>query len=121
MPIQATCHCKATQLTLSEPPLRVTQCNCTFCSKRGALWAYYQPDQVTLTNITSSATYQREGHPVAHHHCAICGCSTYGESPEWVEGKPHPTRKKILINARLLDDLDLSPLPIDFVDGRHLW
>ena len=41
MPIKARCHCGATQFEVSEAPNTVTECNCTFCFKRGVLWAYY--------------------------------------------------------------------------------
>ena len=37
MAITASCHCGATQFQVSEAPSSVTDCNCTFCAKRGAL------------------------------------------------------------------------------------
>jgi hypothetical protein len=46
VPIKATCHCDATRLEVSEAPTTVTECNCTFCFKRGVLWAYYLPEQI---------------------------------------------------------------------------
>lgn len=33
-------HCGATQFTVAKRPETVTRCTCSFCSKRGALWAY---------------------------------------------------------------------------------
>ena len=41
MPIKGSCHCGATQFEVTEPPASVTRCTCSFCSKRGALHAYY--------------------------------------------------------------------------------
>lgn len=121
MPVRGSCHCGATQFELSAAPTRITRCNCTFCSKRGVLWAYCLPEKFQLVRNDRSALYQKEGSPIKHHHCAACGCGTYTESPQWIDNKPHPTLIKIGINARLLDDFDIEPLPVEFLDGRNLW
>jgi len=121
MAVTGSCHCGATRFEVSEAPASVTRCNCTFCSKRGGLWAYYRPEQFKLLASDRSTLYQRSGSPVKHHHCAVCGCGTYMESPAWVDFKPHPTLIQIGINARLLDDFDLEPLPVRFIDGKNLW
>ena len=49
MTIKGSCHCGATQFEVSEAPASVTHCTCSFCSKRGALHAYYTPGQFKLT------------------------------------------------------------------------
>jgi hypothetical protein len=51
----------------------------------------------------------------------VCGCTTYTESPVWVDFKPHPTLTRVSINARLLDEFDLDAVPVEFLDGRNLW
>jgi len=60
-----------------------------------------------------------------HRFCRKCGCTTYGISPEYVDFKPHPTQKKVGVNARLLDveDLEswLKEVQIDVIDGKNLW
>lgn len=43
MTVKGSCHCGRTQFEVSEAPTDVTRCTCSFCSKRGALWAYYKP------------------------------------------------------------------------------
>ena len=43
------------------------------------------------------------------------------DSPTWVDYQPHPTERTYGINARLIDDFDISDLPIDHLDGRNLW
>ena len=119
--ITGSCHCGGTKIEVSEAPSSVTSCNCTFCSKRGALWAYYDPEQVKLVADEHRATYQRPGRPAVHHHCAVCGCSTWSDSPLWVGGKPHPSKRRVLVNARLLDDFDLAAVPVQQIDGRNRW
>jgi hypothetical protein len=122
MALKGSCHCGATQFEVSEAPAGVTRCTCTFCSKRGALWAYTTPDQFRLLTARDRvSTYQWRSYTIQHHHCAICGCGTYTESPSWVEGQPDFTNPRISINARLLDDFDLDAVPVEVIDGRNLW
>ena len=119
--LKGSCHCGGTKIEVSTAPTSVTSCNCTFCFKRGALWAYYEPAQVKLIADEHGAKYQRPGRDIAHHHCAVCGCSTWSDSARWVEGKPHPTQRRTLVNARLFDDFDLAAVPLHHIDGRNLW
>lgn len=122
MTIMASCHCGATQLELSEAPASVTRCTCSLCAKRGALWAYYTPQQVRLTTPREQvATYQWRTKTVQHHFCATCGCGTFSESPDWSTGKPDFTNLKVGVNAHLLDDFDLDAVPITVIDGKNLW
>jgi hypothetical protein len=51
----------------------------------------------------------------------VCGCSTWSDSPVWVDGKPHPTQRRLLVNARLFDDFDLAAVPVRQIDGRTGW
>jgi hypothetical protein len=119
--LEGSCHCGATRFEVPTPPENVTRCNCTFCSKRGALWAYYAPEQFKLLSQGHEVAYQREGWPNRHLHCGVCGCGTYTESPEWVHGKADPVRKKVGVNARLFNDFDLDSVPVRFIDGKNLW
>jgi hypothetical protein len=121
MSLKGSCHCKATQFEVSEAPASVTRCTCSICSKRGALWAYYTPEQVTMATQESTSTHRWGSRTVKLHFCRTCGCSTYNESPSWVDRKPDFTRPRIAINARLFDDFDLDAVPIQVLDGKNLW
>ncbi|MDP1600601.1 GFA family protein [Phenylobacterium sp.] len=122
MTLKGSCHCGATQFEVTEAPASVTSCNCSYCSKRGALWAYYTPDQFTLTTARDRvSTYQWGGYFGQHHFCGICGCTTYGESPSWVDYKPDYANPKIGVNARLFNDFDLATVPVEHVDGKNEW
>ena len=79
MPIKARCHCGATQFEVSEAPTTVTECNCTFCFKRGVLWAYYLPEQVSFIKNDRTTIYSNDESTHKHHHCTVCGCGTYNE------------------------------------------
>ncbi|NRD63814.1 GFA family protein [Corallococcus exiguus] len=118
--LKGSCHCGATRFEVTAHPKDVTRCNCTFCSKRGVLWAYYESEQVTFTRRENVATYARN-EPVAHHHCQQCGCGTWTDTPVWEDNAPVPGRFKVGLNARLFDDFNLDAVRVRFVDGRNLW
>lgn len=121
MAIFASCHCGAIKLEISEAPESVTVCNCTFCTKRGALWAYYTPDQVKISvKPEADAIYSRNGMN-KHHHCNVCGCGTFSEVPNWVDFKPDFENPRVSVNVRLFDDFDIASLRVDHIDGRNLW
>ena len=120
--IQGSCHCGAIRFEIEAAPAQLTQCTCSFCSKRGVLWAYYPPRQFRLlTPVEDVSTYVWNSRTVKHHFCARCGCGTYSESPDWSSGKPDFDRPQIGVNARLLDDFELEAVPVQVVDGRRLW
>jgi len=122
MAIKGSCHCKATAFEVSAAPENVTQCTCSFCSKRGALWAYYTPSQFTLTTPQANlSTYRWGSKTIKHHFCAVCGCGTYTETPDWSTGKPDFDNPKISVNARLFDDFDLGAVEVVVIDGKNLW
>jgi len=122
MTLKGSCHCKATQFEVSEAPPSVTRCTCSFCSKHGGLWAYYKPAGFRLTTAPDRvSTYQWGSYTIKHHYCAICGCYTFGESPDWSTGQPDFNNPKIGVNARLFDDFDLEAVEVTVIDGKNLW
>ena len=122
MTIKGSCHCGGTQFELTEAPANVTRCTCSFCSKRGALWAYYTPAQFRLTTpVENVATYRWGSRTVKHHFCANCGCGTYSESPDFSTGVADFDHPKISVNARLFDAFDLDQVEVVVLDGKNLW
>jgi len=122
MAIKGSCHCGATQFEVSEAPSTVTRCTCSFCSKRGGLWAYYTPAQFKLLTARDRvSTYQWRTYTGQHHHCSICGCGTYSEFPDFSTGKPDFDNPRVSVNARLFDDFDLDAIEVVTIDGKNLW
>ena len=122
MTVKGSCHCGNTQFEVSKPPSSVTRCTCSYCSKSGALWAYYKPTQFRLTSpVEQVATYKWGSRTVKHHFCATCGGTTYSESPDWSTGKPDFDKMKIGVNAHLFEDFDLDAVPVTVIDGKNLW
>ena len=58
--LTGSCHCGAAHWTLREIPGSITACNCTLCSRYGALWAYdYVDERIRLAGPVSA--YTRDG------------------------------------------------------------
>jgi hypothetical protein len=125
MAVKGSCHCRATQFTVAKRPETVTRCTCSFCTKRGVLWAYQdnEHDFVLTTARDRVSTYQWASYLVEHHHCAICGCGTWSRSPLWDQQakRPLPGAFRVQVNAWLLEDFDPGAQPIEVIDGKTLW
>lgn len=124
MAVTGSCHCGKVAFSIEgEIPQKLTRCTCSFCSKRGALLAYYEPGQFKLTTPESNtATYRWNTRQVAHVFCPTCGCSTYGDSPAFqMDGSWDGKTRRIGVNARLFDGFDAATAPIEVIDGRNLW
>ncbi|MBD2108337.1 GFA family protein [Nodosilinea sp. FACHB-13] len=123
MAIAGSCHCGRTAFRIEgDIPEQLTRCTCSFCSKRGALWAYYQPDQFQVVTPTDDAVYRWQSKLVAHHFCPTCGCGTFSDSPAFeLDGSWDKSSRRIGVNARLFDDFDAEEAPVVVIDGKNLW
>ena len=124
MGISGSCHCGNTSFGIEgEIPEQLTRCTCSFCSKRGALWAYYEPQKFHVTTgEAGDATYRWQTKLVAHHFCPRCGCGTYTDSPAFQkDGSWDKVSHRIGVNARLFDNFDAATAPVVVIDGKNLW
>jgi len=123
MTITGSCHCGNTAFSIEgELPASLTRCTCSFCAKRGALVAYYQPGQFAMTETSGDAIYRWNTKLVAHHFCATCGCATYSDSPAFEsDGKWDGSTRRISVNARLFNEFDAAAAPVIVIDGKNLW
>ena len=124
MTITGSCHCGKVAFTIEgDIPPELTRCTCSFCSKRGTLYAYFEPSMFLLTSPeTDSAIYRWNTKMVAHNFCANCGCGTFSDSPAFEpDGTWDGTTRRIGVNARLFDDFDASAAPVIVIDGKNLW
>ena len=132
MTLTARCHCGSTRIDLPTPT-EAKRCNCTFCHRLGALWAYFPPEAVTIT-AHPDAIYAPGSGLNAHHFCGRCGNHLYGLSPDWgsvynMDGTPKagftadsiPETRILAVNLNMVDDLDVSGLTIKEMDGRNNW
>lgn len=108
--IDASCHCGAVHLTTELPPQHLTECNCTICRRYGVLWAYYSPQEVTISAKVATDIYMWGERSIQFHRCKTCGCITH-----WAAVDPKSDRMGV--NARLMDPSILRPLRIRKLDG----
>jgi hypothetical protein len=117
MKLKGTCHCGAVRFEVPGPPEWLGECNCSFCTRREMLWAYYPAGDFTLVAADGQATYRWSSSIVAHHHCQTCGCGTYSESPSFSDEGPDFSKPRVGVNARLLEGFDLEAAPRRAIDG----
>lgn len=115
MALNGSCHCGAVRFTAPTPE-QITRCNCTYCDRVGALWAYCPPEAFALLSDPAALlTYApTEGE---HYSCGTCGMVTHGRSPDYQNKEV----EKIGYNVRMDVDFDRSSVEIIDLDGRHQW
>jgi hypothetical protein len=95
--IHASCHCGAVRLEIDSAPDEVTDCACSICRRKGALWAYYSMKKVRIIPESgATAIYMWGDRDLEFHSCKICACSTHWEPVN----KSHD---RMGVNARLMD------------------
>lgn len=132
MSLTASCHCGATRITLPRLPTEAKTCNCSFCARTGAVWAYFEEGELDVAVSDTDTIYSASGGMNQHHFCNRCGIHTWGSSPDWAsaynaDGTPNgepgvvPTKRTYAINLNTIDDLDWSKVTIEKMDGRANW
>ena len=123
MSLTGHCHCGRTAFAIATAlPEALTRCTCSLCSKRGLLYAYVSPDQLSVTQADCDAVYRWNTKKVAHHFCSACGCSLYADSPAFEpDGSWDGKTRRIGVNARLLDDFEAADWLVTVIDGKNLW
>jgi len=107
------CHCGRVRyqatIDLSRP---VMSCNCSMCGRTGTLLTFIPADQFTLLSGEDALTdYQFNKHVIHHLFCSVCGIKSFARGT----GKNGPT---VAINARCLDDVDITKLNVTVFDGK---
>lgn len=113
--LTGTCHCGAAQWSFDGMPESATACNCTLCSRYGALWIYdYEGERISLSGQSQAyMRHDRTTPALEIRFCGRCGCvlAWRGRSVD-ADG-----RRRIAVNLRLTDPNPVAHLPIDHFDG----
>lgn len=130
MPIFATCHCGRVKIELPRTPTNATECNCSFCARAGALWAYFREGELRFLAAEGQSTYSASDGTNLHHFCGACGIAMWADTPDWTKmydeaGNPiadvSEVPRRHAVNLRTIDDLDWSAITVEKVDGRTGW
>lgn len=109
------CHCGAVRYEVDAALEAVNSCNCSFCSKVGALWAFVPGSAFRLLSGEERLEdYQFNARRIHHLFCSTCGIRSFsrGNGPDGSE--------MIGLNVRCLDDVDLDGIPVKHIDGKSL-
>jgi len=108
------CHCGKVRYEVTTAMQPLISCNCSICSKRGALLTFVSPDKMKLEKGQPNelTDYQFNKHVIHHLFCPTCGVASYptGKMPD---GSP-----MFAINVRCLDNVDLEALEPTKFDGK---
>ena len=109
---QGGCHCGRVRFRVTTDLSRVTECNCSVCTKKGFLHLIVPPEAFELLRGKDALTTYRFNTGVAQHtFCATCGIH-----PFYI---PRSDPDKIDVNVRCLDGVDVGALTIGHFDGRN--
>jgi hypothetical protein len=109
------CHCGKVRYEVKLGLENVLACNCSICSKTGALLTFAPAEQFTLLSGADVVTdYQFNRKQIHHLFCPTCGIRSFarGTAPDGTA--------MCAINVRCLDDVDIGALPVTPFDGKSL-
>ena len=106
------CHCGRVAYEVSGPIERVSQCNCSICTKKGYLhWIVSRERFRLLTPPSQLATYRFNSGVAKHHFCPVCGVASF-----YV---PRSDPDRIDVNVRCVEGVELAELKVVPFDGRN--
>ena len=106
------CHCERVRFRVTADLDTVILCNFSICTKKGIIHLIVPPERFELLCGNDDLTTYTFNTGVAKHtFCKHCGIH-----PFYV---PRSDPDKIDVNARCIDDIDLTTLEPTHFDGRH--
>ena len=112
---RASCHCGKVAIEFDSDIQGALSCNCSICSKGGALLTFVPRDTMKLEAAPDAmTTYTFNKHVIQHKFCKTCGIKVFGE------GTDPKGNKMAAINLRCVEGLDFEKLPVQHFDGRAL-
>ena len=107
------CHCGAIAYTVELDTAGAIKCNCSICSKLGAVWAFAPKAKFKLTSgATKQGDYQFGKKHLHHRFCTACGVESYAE------GTAPDGTASVGINLRSIEAIDVDKLSPRPWDGR---
>ena len=96
---QGSCHCGAVRYEVDAELDTLTQCNCSICTKKGALLLRVKPEQLRiLQGEADLQLYQFNKKIARHFFCRHCGIHPFSN--------PRAAPDLYTINVRTLDGID---------------
>ena len=109
------CHCGQVRYDVTADLGSVMACNCSICTKRGAIWTFVPADNFALrAGAGDLADYQFNKKVIHHLFCPQCGVGSFSR------GKRPDGADMVAVNVRCLDGVDVAALNPKPFDGRKL-
>ncbi|WDE12985.1 GFA family protein [Thalassomonas haliotis] len=114
--IEASCHCGKVKINLPNSTETVTSCNCSVCGRFGALWAHFEPKQVSVScHKDNLGAYCWGDKTIEFHHCKSCGCVTHYTPTK------NANKERMAVNFRLAPTDILNSVKVRYFDGADTW
>jgi len=109
------CHCGAVRFEAEIDTSAGTMCNCSICTKLGAVGAIAKPAAFRLVSGEAElSTYEWGGRTARRTFCKHCGVHCFAFGHLDVLGGDY-----VAIHLNSLDDFDPSRIQLAHWDGRH--
>jgi hypothetical protein len=107
------CHCGRVRFEVIAPKrLKVSECNCSICSKAGYLHLVVPADRFKLLSGRDTlSTYSFNTLTAKHLFCSVCGIKSF------YVPRSHPDG--ISVNARCIDSETIEELTVTSLNGRE--
>ena len=115
--LHGSCHCKAVKYSLElknlpeDNILKITDCNCSICSKTGHLHLTLPQNQVSIEGEDNLSLYQFGTKTAKHYFCRHCGVK-----PFYIP-RSHPDCYSV--NYRTVDNFNELKHEIIIYDGDN--
>jgi hypothetical protein len=112
--MKGACLCGRVTIRVPARPDYMNACNCAFCTKLGAVWAYYALSAVEIEGEPRAYVRADVDNPtLSGNFCPDCGATTH-----WAPiGENH--RDRAGINMRLFDPAELIGIEVRYGDRRN--
>ena len=122
---QGACHCGAVKFEVDADIDHVRVCDCSICSKRGALnFRVPARDLRFITPLSALSLYQWGTFTARDYFCPTCGILPFRKPREATEREraegAGPDDETWAVNVRCLAGIDAAALPIRRVHGSRL-
>ncbi|HZF27709.1 MAG TPA: GFA family protein [Gammaproteobacteria bacterium] len=110
-----SCHCGAVRFEAEVDATSGGMCNCTVCTKLGAITSLVKPEAFRLLSDESNLSfYEWGGKTAKRYFCKTCGITCFGRGYLEQVGGAY-----VSVSLNALDDVDPADLKVKHWDGRH--
>ncbi len=121
---RGSCHCKAVRFEIDANIDHVRVCDCSICSRRGALIFRVPADAFRLlTPLDELSVYRWGSRTAADYFCSVCGILPFRKPSE---STPEERAAGVqpfdgwAVNTRCLEGFDASSVPVRHIHGSRL-